>query len=123
MVVESPFCAGTFFDGWLCKEGDVLPIGTAIARILPEEAKGESRVHRLWQDPTAVDGYALKSRPSWRGTAIGDPAHPRPAAPPTSTLTAQAPSAGIQQRDGPERAKERARRGGFQRDSASCGTA
>jgi pyruvate/2-oxoglutarate dehydrogenase complex dihydrolipoamide acyltransferase (E2) component len=68
VVVEAP-CAGTV-EEWLCKEGSILPIGTPVARIKPHE---QSAGASAWQDPRAIDGYLLKSRPSWRGVVIGEP--------------------------------------------------
>jgi pyruvate dehydrogenase E2 component (dihydrolipoamide acetyltransferase) len=73
VVVEAPV-AGKI-DAWLCKPGDVLSIGASVARIIPESASTEASTS--WQDPRTVDGYLLKSRPSWRGQAIGEPPLPR----------------------------------------------
>lgn len=74
VVVEAPV-AGTV-DAWLCKEGESLAIGSPVARLIPNSAQAEAST--AWQDPRKVDGYLLKSRPAWRGIAMGEPPPPRP---------------------------------------------
>lgn len=72
VVVEAPV-AGKI-DALLCDIGAVLAIGAPVARIIPDCTSGDSAT--AWQDPRNIDGYLLKSRPTWRGAAIGDPVRP-----------------------------------------------
>jgi pyruvate/2-oxoglutarate dehydrogenase complex dihydrolipoamide acyltransferase (E2) component len=70
-------CAGTLAS-WLCREGDMLPIGAAVATLVPAVSAGAGAAR-----PGAVlgEGYLLKSRPSWRGAVVTGDSLPRAAAP------------------------------------------
>ncbi|MGO8672703.1 MAG: 2-oxo acid dehydrogenase subunit E2 [Capsulimonadaceae bacterium] len=67
--VEAP-CDGRI-EVWLCREGDMLAIGSPVVTIAPEVAAHAEFVAAA---ADAVDGYRLKSGPAWRGAPI-EPSH------------------------------------------------